>query len=222
MPLVVAAVGVVCVVLGFSRIGSDYRYQRVAGETMSPELRPGEQIVTTPVRPAEVTRGEVYTVDSPWTMTGPVLQRVMALGGDHFACVAGRLTLNGQPLDEPESRQLGSCSIGFDVTVPQGRAFLMGDRRFDAFDSRLNLDDQQGTVDLAKVDRRVVWHSGAKASPPGTLVGAAVLTGVGFLVFVAGLITSIVAAVVRRRRRRRAVAQPDTGAAERWPGRAVA
>ncbi|MFF2751723.1 signal peptidase I [Kitasatospora sp. NPDC058048] len=204
-------VGILCAVLGFAVVGSGYGYHRMAGETMSPELPSGTGLWTERVRPADVRRGEVYTVDSPWTLQGTVVQRAMALGGDRIACANGQFSLNGKPVDEPPARQTHTCYLDFDVTVPPGRAFLMGDRRADTFDSRINLNDQQGTVDLAKVGERVVWHNGAgDEALPGKLAGALVLGAVGLLLAVVGLIAAIILAVRGRAARPLGLEPPAT------------
>ncbi len=207
----VGVVGVLCAVLGFAVVGSGYGYHRMTGDTMSPELRSGTGLWTERVQPADVRHGEVYAVDSPWTLQGIVIQRAMALGGDRIACVNGQFSLNGKPVDEPPARQVHTCYLDFDVTVPPGRAFLMGDIRGDAFDSRINLADQQGTVDLAKVGERVVWHSGADSEAlPGKLAGALVVAALGLLLALVGLIAAIVFAVRGRAARPLGLEPPAT------------
>jgi len=50
----------------------------------------------------------------------------------------------------------GTAQVRFDVVVPQGRIFVMGDNRADSADSRYHLEEQQGTVPDANVVGRVV------------------------------------------------------------------
>ncbi|MFG2843638.1 signal peptidase I [Kitasatospora sp. NPDC048296] len=202
----VAVLGILCGALGLSVVlTGGYSVHRMDGTAMGPGLRQGDRMLTDRVAAADVRRGEIYVVDSPWDLHHPVVSRVMALGGDRIACTGGQLSLDGKPLDEPPARQTGTCPHDFDVTVPPGRAFLMGDGRDQAIDSRLKLDDgRQGTVDLAKLTAgRVVWHSGTDSPAlPGKLIGAAVLMVLGALLTLAGLVASVVIAsfaVARRR-----------------------
>lgn len=88
-----------------------------------------------------------------------LVKRVIAVGGDHIACcdAAGHIMLNGQPLIEPYIKPGGGTDqVVFDVTVPQGMVFVMGDNRGDSRDSRYHLDDNNGGVPVDDVVGRVV------------------------------------------------------------------
>ncbi|MBX6384711.1 MAG: signal peptidase I [Microbispora sp.] len=79
------------------------------------------------------------------------IKRVIGVGGDHVKCCDAkhRITVNGTPLNESAYLYPGASPSGseFDVTVPKGRLWLMGDHRNDSADSRVHIDDAyRGTI----------------------------------------------------------------------------
>lgn len=76
-----------------------------------------------------------------------VVKRVIGVGGDRVACcdANGRVSVNGVPLDEPYAVVPEGTSrvseIDFDVVVPEGSVWVMGDNRYSSMDSRYHQDE---------------------------------------------------------------------------------
>lgn len=89
------------------------------------------------------------------------LKRVAGVGGDHLTCTPeGGLSVNGAPVDEPWLPSgTTACQAPFDVRVPPGRLFVLGDNRADSADSRSHLGDPGGgMVPLEDVVGHVAWR----------------------------------------------------------------
>jgi len=94
-----------------------------------------------------------------------LVKRVIGVGGDHVTCcdAQGRITVNGVPLHEQGYIIHGAqpSSRPFDVVVPKGRLWVMGDNRPISADSRYHEElPGGGTVPVRDVVGKVwaiVW-----------------------------------------------------------------
>jgi len=77
-----------------------------------------------------------------------LIKRVIGLPGDRVACcdAQGRVTVNGVPLTEQSYLYPGDApsEIRFNIVVPPGRLWVMGDHRLISDDSRDHLGDPGG------------------------------------------------------------------------------
>lgn len=89
------------------------------------------------------------------------VKRVLGIGGDRVTCCdeRGKIEVNGRPLDEDYLYPGDKPSrVPFDVVVPEGRLWVMGDHRSDSSDSRDFLGAPGGgTVPVDKVIGRAEW-----------------------------------------------------------------
>ncbi|HXT91329.1 MAG TPA: signal peptidase I [Trebonia sp.] len=138
------------------------------------------------------------------------VKRVIGVPGDHVVCcnAKGQVTVNGVPLSESSYVYPGDApsNMQFDITVPAGRLWVMGDNRGDSDDSRYRSNDPgQGTIPENEVVGRaflVIWPfsrvsdlpipntfeqpaftaaAAVAAAPPVTVAGGAALAGASVL-----------------------------------------
>jgi signal peptidase I len=79
---------------------------------------------------------------------GHLVKRVIGIGGDRVKCcdAQGRVTVNGKALDESAYLPKGTLPSEdpFDVRVPEGHLWVLGDNRSDSCDSRCHMGDPGG------------------------------------------------------------------------------
>ncbi len=108
-------------------------------------------------------RGEIVVFKAPqeWR-NGPdgedFIKRVIGVGGDRIVCCDSRqrLMINGQSIDEPYIYDGDApADEPFDITVPQGRLWVMGDHRSASGDS-LEHWEQTDDITVATVPEDAV------------------------------------------------------------------
>jgi signal peptidase I len=135
----------------------------IPSDSMEPTLKTSDRIIVDKVAPSHVERGDVVVFDGQaFGGATAYVKRVIGIGGDEVSCCTdqGRLRLNGRPLDEPYVEPGDAPSdLRFDVRVPPGRLWVMGDHRSDSGDSRAHLGDPGGgMVPVGDVIGRAIWR----------------------------------------------------------------
>ncbi|MDO4899912.1 signal peptidase I [Actinomyces sp.] len=158
--------------------------------SMEDTLLEGDRVAVTMYDADDVDRGDIVVFTDPdnWlTVTEPtglrglvqealivlhllpedsghhLIKRVIGVGGDHIVADGeGLLTINGVAVDEPYLKSGRSASdVAFDVTVPEGYVWVMGDNRANSADSRFHQDDANGGFvpleDVVGVAKFVLW-----------------------------------------------------------------
>ncbi len=151
---------------------------------------------------------------------GDLIKRVIGVGGDHIVCCdkQGRMTVNGVPLTEPYIYPGDSAQSGpegaFDITVPQGRLWVMGDHRGVSEDSRAHQLINGGTIPVSSVVGRaelVIWpisHWGTLPVPSTfKQTGLSALAATPGGVPAAAVVGALPVTLLRRRRKLRKLAR---------------
>lgn len=92
-----------------------------------------------------------------------LVKRVIGLPGDHVVCcdAGGKLTINGTAIDESYVNPAEVPQIrNFDVVVPEGKVWVMGDNRNHSADSRAHMDADGGFIDLDDLEGKaavIAW-----------------------------------------------------------------
>lgn len=87
-----------------------------------------------------------------------LVKRVIGVAGDKVVAKDQVLTINGKPTSEPYIFAGNTPSdTDFNITVPEGKVWVMGDHRGASGDSRVHQDDvNNGMVPIEKITGRVI------------------------------------------------------------------
>jgi len=201
---VAAVVTAVGTVLLFS---TAYTSFSTASMSMSPTVNRGEHMLVR--RTQDVHEGDIVVFDGAhsFDLDSPsrgrsyrYVERVIALGGRHLHETQTQVELDGRVLTEPyvAKDDLPPPFVDtFDVTIPRGRMWVLGDNRSQSADSRYHQNSAgRGTVPVSDVVGVVVAH-GSRLTAYARVLGDA---------GVAGALAGVVVTGVGLRRRRTLVA----------------
>ncbi|MGA8979585.1 MAG: signal peptidase I [Pedococcus sp.] len=129
---------------------------------------PGQWLEATPTVPhgtvvSAIREAMTFVGLLPDNAENHLIKRVIGLPGDHVVCCdeGGRITVNGTAIKEPYLKPGDAASDqDFDITVPPGRVWVMGDHRSNSADSRSHdgpeNDGSRGSVDERHIVGRAV------------------------------------------------------------------
>ncbi|MEU6772036.1 signal peptidase I [Streptomyces sp. NPDC046759] len=139
---------------------------QIPSGSMEQGLRIGDRVLVNKLAyrfGARPSRGDVIVFDGTgYFGHADYIKRVVGVGGDHVVCCdeKGRIEVNGRAVDESAFLYPGdsASSVPFDVVVPAGRLFVLGDHRSDSSDSRDHLGSPGGgMIPVGDVVGRADW-----------------------------------------------------------------
>jgi len=153
----------------------------VKKESMIPTLQENNMLVIdrlSQIRKIPLERGDIVIIEAPDGVTGEeknlayysendvlttitkwfgkklYVKRAIAVEGDHIRIESDAVYINGNKIDEPYVNPKNSYNgAGFEMVVPEGYVFCMGDNRGSSYDSR-----DFGAVPVEKVEGRIIFR----------------------------------------------------------------
>ncbi|MEU8621235.1 signal peptidase I [Streptomyces sp. NPDC048623] len=217
---VTGVLGVVLLLAGGLFLGLGYDQHKVGTEVMAPSFD-GDHTALVDASSdggSGIRRGDVVVIRGGWPGAPAdhlYTLRVIGLAGDKVSHAPGSgVSVNGEALSEPYAHGDDNTFGAYDITVPVGRVFLLGDSRSIAVDSRAYLAADSGTLPVSHIQGRVAgtaWPLWNLADDPGVearfptrvIVSAATALGAALLLVAAWPRIRKVAAAARERLPRR-------------------
>lgn len=125
---------------------------QISGDSMEPSFHNGDIVVLNKLQ--KLKSGQLCCVS--W-QNKLLMKRVIGLSGDDILIDEdGNVYVNDELIDEPyaQNKCLGECDITFPYHVPEGKLFVLGDRRDTSIDSR---STAIGCVDKEQIIGQVLF-----------------------------------------------------------------
>ena len=166
----IVSTAVIAVVIIFCFI---FRVATIDGNSMNKTLNGGDAINGVPADKVIITnfeQGDIVvisrnvenSVESQATGQGPIIKRVIAVGGQTVDIKDdGRVYVDGVALEESDYIGKGTETkkidggVEFPISIPEGYIFVLGDNRADSLDSRYTRIGENGLIDT----RYVLGHA---------------------------------------------------------------
>ncbi len=137
-----------------------FKTSNVNGDSMKNTLHNGDTVIISAVNKS-VKYGDVVVISQPNIINKVLIKRVIATGGQTvtFDSENKKVVVDGKELSEPYIREemYFTGEMSGNITVPEGKLFVMGDNRNESADSR---DPIIGFIDSRYVVGKVVYRVG--------------------------------------------------------------
>lgn len=123
----------------------------VDGPSMLPTLENGDKLIVNKIgyKLGDVKRSDVIVFHA--NENEDYVKRIIGLPGDTVVCQEDQLYINGELIEEPYLEDY-EVTGDFNVSVPDGKLFVLGDNREDSWDSRhfgfIDMEQVVGKVNL--------------------------------------------------------------------------
>lgn len=112
------------------------RKLNIKGQSMSPTLMDGEEVLGTPTL-GTPSRGDIVGFRYPKDESRSFVQRIVGMPGDQIRSENGAILINDKPLAEPYVVEANRSQDSWGpIAIPEGKYFMMGDNRRNSSDSR--------------------------------------------------------------------------------------